>query len=68
MKRTDSEEFNNLLAADQGNHPIHQDEKGNFTPRSVAKLNQTWAKIRDTDDEEVKPWERILRVNKFMYD
>lgn len=29
-------------------------------------METTWHRIKDTDDTELLPWERQLRVNRFM--
>ena len=47
---------------------LQTDQDGNFTPRSAKRLEQVWHKIADSDDSEVKAWQRIQRVNFFMLD
>jgi hypothetical protein len=38
--------------------PLMQDADGNFTPRSAAKIERIYHKIKDDDDVDIKPWER----------
>jgi len=59
-----SNEFTSEVIDD--GRPITQDESGNFTPRTALKLEQAYEKIKDTDDTELKPWERQMRVSRFM--
>jgi hypothetical protein len=35
-----------------------KDEDGNYTPRSIRKIENTYEKIKDIDDCEITPWER----------
>ena len=56
----------NLDIAVNDEKPIKMDSKGNYSPRSVKKLERTFDQIKDLDDTELKPWERIMRVNYFI--